>query len=155
MDFNHTDYEIQLLCEAVIEALCNLYDLEPIEVKIDGRLGKALGRAHYVKRLIRINTLILHNWPLLEDTLKHEFAHFLSYSRGYSGHGKLWQEAAKEVGANPSAIQPWQPNDLKANGIRWVYECGLGCKFYANRIKRRWSNAKCVTHGLPLTKRKA
>lgn len=149
------DYDIQMLCEAVILSLCEDYGEAPITVKLDGRLGKSLGWAQYNKRTILINPIIVHNWNVLEDTLKHEFAHFLALKSGDTGHGEIWKDAAKTVGANPSAVQPWDSKDVKANSIRWLYECGQGCKFYYNRKARNAERpgAICTKHRLPLTRK--
>jgi predicted SprT family Zn-dependent metalloprotease len=51
--------------------------------------------------------LLAHGRPdQIEDTLRHEIAHavaFLRHGRAALGHGPLWREVAREIGARPRA----------------------------------------------------
>ncbi|MCO7222845.1 SprT-like domain-containing protein [Pleionea sp. CnH1-48] len=46
-----------------------------------------------------------HNsWPVVEDTLLHEAAHALAwYYHEYTGHGAIWKQYARQLGASPQA----------------------------------------------------
>lgn len=138
--------------QAIVNVLCERFELEPITVKLEGRMGKALGRAIYQIRVIQINPLA-DTPETVEDTLKHEVAHFLSYDKfGYSGHGEIWKQCAITVGARPSAYQPFQRDNLKANAYRYIYACPSGCRAFANRIRPIYETRNCAKHHLPFVR---
>lgn len=69
------------------------------------RTKRVMGSCHYGKQQINISELILEHNPISIqlDTLKHEIAHAIAYSKGEHGHGRLWQYWATKLGASPNA----------------------------------------------------
>lgn len=137
----------EMFAQAVINVLAEQHDLEPPSLVINGRLGKILGRAILSTNVVEINPQILYT-SALDDTLRHEVAHFLAWKRGGSEHDEIWQQAAIELGARPVAVQDFSVEEPKANGFRYRYECGKGCIWFARRAKRRLErvNIICLAH---------
>lgn len=69
----------------------------------------ALGHCSYVKREIVIDEthVELDNMKLIEDTIRHEYAHAVA-SEVYHcyGHGRNWKSVAVALGATPRATTP-------------------------------------------------
>lgn len=144
----------ELLAQAVINVLCEEHDLPHLTMVLNGRLGKVLGRALLHKNIIEINPLILRT-SALDDTLRHEIAHFYDfYKNGNIGHSDTWKAAAELLGARPIAIQDFDRQEPKASGFRYRYECGQGCTWYARRKRRSFERpfVVCKTHNSRLTR---
>ena len=66
------------------------------------------------------------------DTLLHEIAHavaYLRHGRSSLGHGPLWKQVAKEIGATPRATCSGTP--IATPNVRWECEaCGEAVVFY-------------------------
>lgn len=149
-----TETTKELLMQAIINVVAEEHGLEPITLIIDGRLGKTLGRAYYHNRTIKINPMIMHNAAVLEDTLRHEVAHFLAWDKyGGRGHGDVWKMCAIQCGAKPLQYEPFKPDDLRASSVRYIYDCEKGCKHFANRISKRWERGYCLAHNLKYYRR--
>ena len=69
---------------------------------------RSLGICSYNKKEIRLSKwyVELNDLISVRDTILHEIAHALSYvyygSEGI-GHGKLWKDICREIGATPKA----------------------------------------------------
>lgn len=76
------------------------------EIVLNPRLRRSYGRAAYVAGRIEINPTSLADDASVEETIRHELAHLLSfqrYGRSGLGHGANWQRVARELGAIPAA----------------------------------------------------
>ena len=87
----------------------------------------ALGTCSYNKKEIRLSKwyVELNDLISVRDTILHEIAHALSYvyygSEGI-GHGKLWKDICREIGATPKACS--KENLIKPkNHYKYVEEC--------------------------------
>jgi hypothetical protein len=77
----------------------------PLRVQIWASLVREhdgdLGQARYEERLIVLEAKWVGT-ERMEDTLRHEIAHFLAFDRwGHGGHGEQWKTACAIVGAVP------------------------------------------------------
>jgi predicted SprT family Zn-dependent metalloprotease len=109
------------------------HSLPPIPLKFSARLKRALGQFKYYKNGAALSITISSNYmelapiELLEDTLRHEIAHFMDFmDRGYSDHSQRWKRCAIKVGANPNRVKDL-PLEFKPKGKIEAHceRCGL------------------------------
>lgn len=107
------------------------------------------GIAHYRKWEIRLSTSILDDEAKVRDTLIHEYAHLLAVERNgprEAGHGKGWQLAMRDLGAEPSVRHSY-PVERNQKRQRVVYRCQkCGTEFSrARRLpsRRHYVHATC------------
>lgn len=70
---------------------------------------RTLGRCHYYAKKITLSKwyVELNSEDDVEDTILHEIAHalsFLRYGIKGKGHGKLWKQVCREIGARPERL---------------------------------------------------
>lgn len=86
---------------------------------------------------------------LARDTILHEIAHALDYlDRGKSGHGFIWKNVARSVGADPSRTEkiPEKLVKLKASWYRECSNCGEKCYYYKKPTSERACRRCCEKH---------
>ena len=89
--------------------------------KWDKRSKKKLGSCNYTKKVITLSVKYVEqnfkdNFHLIEDTIRHEFAHAFSreyYGQKGSGHNKYWRAVCLQTGANPSRTKSGVNMDYK------------------------------------------
>ena len=69
----------------------------------------SLGRCHYMEEKITLSKwyVELNDEKEVEDTILHEIAHalsFLKYGKKGTGHGVLWKQMCRKIGAKPNRI---------------------------------------------------
>lgn len=111
----------------------------------------SLGRCHYG----RIKKITLSRWYVklneesdVEDTILHEIAHALSwirYGKEGIGHGKLWKEVCREIGATPERTHKGiieYPN----NHFKYVDTCVCGITYKRHRLSefRQYRCPECL-----------
>lgn len=142
------EYKIQNQVNLLVEE----YNLKPIKVILSGKLLYGFGKAVYDVREIRINPNLVGN-ELLDDTIKHEFAHFLAWDTfNHGGHGRHWKMCAIKVGAKPEQyVDSTQSaaQTVQRQGAKYIYKCSEGCEILAFRKWRR--KMQCNKHRLSLT----
>ena len=108
----------------------------------------ALGTCSYNNKEIRLSKwyVELNDLISVRDTILHEIAHALSYvyygSEGI-GHGKLWKDICREIGATPKACS--KENLIKPkNHHKYVEEC-CGVTYRRHRLRNNviYSCPKC------------
>ena len=91
--------------EMVVEEFCRLavkYDLQHLNLQFTDAKRK-LGTYRHRHGEILISNYILQDADVAIDTIRHEIAHAIDWSRnGTSDHSDRWKAIAKEVGARPS-----------------------------------------------------
>ena len=108
----------------------------------------SLGTCSYHKKEIRLSKwyVELNDQTEVKDTILHEIAHALSYvrhGRKGIGHGKLWKDICREIGAIPRACSKEKLNKPK-NHYKYVDTC-CGVTYRMHRLRRnaRYSCPKC------------
>ena len=114
-----------------------------------GKIKKiALGTCSYNKKEIRLSKwyVELNDIESVVDTILHEIAHALSYIRYGSkgiGHGKLWKDVCRQIGAIPKACS--KENLIRPkNHHKYVEEC-CGVTYRRHRLRDNaiYSCPKC------------
>jgi predicted SprT family Zn-dependent metalloprotease len=109
----------------------------------------ALGTCSYNNKEIRLSKwyVELNDLISVRDTILHEIAHALSYvyygSEGI-GHGKLWKDICREIGATPKACS--KENLIKPkNHYKYIDTCACGITYKQHRLRKnaRYSCPKC------------
>ena len=114
---------------------------------------RTLGRCHYNLKKITLSKwyVELNGEDDVEDTILHEIAHALSFLRYGSkgkGHGRLWKNICKEIGARPERLHKGileYPN----NHHKYVDTCGCDITYKRHRI-RKGSQYRCPKCKEPL-----
>ena len=108
----------------------------------------SLGTCSYAKKQIRLSKwyVELNDEKEVRDTILHEVAHALSYirhGRKGIGHGKLWKDICREIGAIPRACSKEKLNKPQ-NHYKYIDTC-CGLTFKRHRLKRNvsYSCLKC------------
>jgi len=144
--------QYEMLAQALVNNLAEKHLLKPITVVVTGKLTRKFGLAVYRQREIHLNPHLLGTSEL-DDTVRHEFAHFLAKDRyGEGGHGKKWQYCARLVGARPTTyvdVSLAAAQEVIKASSKYQYGCELGCTYPAYRRWRRTS--LCTKHRLPLS----
>ena len=107
---------------------------------------RTLGRCHYYTKKITLSKWYaeLNGEKEIEDTILHEIAHALAWIHDKCrGHGNIWKDWARKVGAKPKACS-------KANLVKpknhYKYEqtcCGVTYKRHRISKRRRYYCPKC------------
>ena len=139
-----------LKCQAFANVLTEEFDLAPVTVIIDGRMKRKFGRAVYATRILQLNPLLFG--AQLEDTIRHEVAHFLAFDKyGETGHGATWKRCASLLGAKPKATvktsEDAEAAQIVAATKTRVYKCILGCETKRIRKLRKGLSFICRNHG--------
>lgn len=93
--------------QVLLETLTLEQDLGPWRLKLDPQCVRRFGqcRAHKREIGVSLHHLLFSEWPQVEDTLRHEVAHALTFVRyDILDHGKLWVAACRVVGASPERL---------------------------------------------------
>lgn len=107
---------------------------------------RTLGRCHYYTKKITLSKWYaeLNEEKEIEDTILHEIAHALAWTHDkFKGHGKIWKDWARKVGANPRACS--KANLAKPKN-HYKYEqtcCGVTYKRHRVSKRRRYYCPKC------------
>lgn len=111
---------------------------------------RSLGRCHYNAKKIALSKwyVELNEEEDIEDTILHEIAHALSFTRHGkkgTGHGRLWKDICIEIGATPKATHKGlleYPN----NHHKYVDTCCCGTTFKRHRLSigRSYRCPKCL-----------
>ena len=101
---------------------------------------RSLGRCHYTKRKISLSEwyVELNNEKDVEDTILHEIAHALSwtrYGKKAKGHGKLWKQVCIEIGATPERLHKGIV-EYPDNHHKYVDTCGCKITYKRHRIRK-------------------
>ena len=90
------------------------------------RRKSAFGACHYKKKEIQLSKILTESQPIAEvlDTIRHEIAHALSGPG--TGHGYIWKENCRKVGANPVRAAKRIKATREDLGARWVVICPEG-----------------------------
>ena len=105
-----------------------------------------LGRCHYTTKVIALSSWYVkeNNEAEIEDTILHEIAHALAWINDrFTGHGKIWKDWARRIGANPKACSK---SNLARPKNHYKYEqtcCGVTYKRHRLRKDTRYYCPKC------------
>jgi len=95
---------------------------------------------------------IQHNdLTTVKDTILHEFAHSIAFSlHGETGHGKVWQKVARQIGAKPRATGQF---NLPEAPWSIVTRCLISkeINFVAHRYRKKKGLEKYALKGQPET----
>jgi predicted SprT family Zn-dependent metalloprotease len=145
-------HEDEHMLQDIVNMHVAKHELDHITVKITGQYQRTAGRAIYGERTIMIKDAILDFPDQLDDTLRHEVAHFLAYDKyGESGHGTTWKLCCAITGAKPvQFIELTAANEAAL--YRYRYECGSGCAIQAHKRRNALlrPGTVCTRHHLPL-----
>ena len=107
---------------------------------------RTLGRCFYYEKKITLSKWYaeLNEESEVEDTILHEIAHALAWTHNkFTGHGKIWKDWARKIGANPKACSK---NDLIKPEKHYKYEqtcCGVTYKRHRVRKRARYYCPNC------------
>jgi predicted SprT family Zn-dependent metalloprotease len=107
---------------------------------------RTLGRCHYYTKKITLSKWYaeLNEEKEIEDTILHEIAHALAWTHNkFKGHGKIWKDWARKVGATPKACS--KANLAKPTN-HYKYEqtcCGVTYKRHRLRKNARYFCPNC------------
>lgn len=112
------------------------------------RYRTTAGMAHYDRWAISLSVIVLVEAERVEETLVHEFAHLLAFTRhgeAGRGHGPAWRTAMTELGHPPAAKHRYP---CRRNRVRQVvvYRC-LVCAALIRRARRLPRRRKFVHAG--------
>lgn len=101
---------------------------------------RTLGRCHYYAKKITLSKwyVELNNENDVEDTILHEIAHalaFLRYGTKGKGHGKLWKQVCREIGARPERLHKGIL-EYPDNHHKYVDTCGCDITYKRHRIRK-------------------
>ena len=104
---------------------------------------RTLGRCHYYSRKITLSKwyVELNDEDDVEDTILHEIAHALSFMRygdKGTGHGRLWKQVCREIGARPERVHKGVL-EYPDNHYKYSDTCGCDITYQRHRIRK---NAK-------------
>lgn len=128
-------------------------DLGDVELRINPRLTRSLGRADLSRGRVSLSPRAVTSRELLRDVLRHELAHIAAVRLGAKRephHGPTWRKLLRLVGVEPRVKQrsplPAQPAKKQR---RFRHECPV-CDFVRVARKRvpNWRCADCVAVGL-------
>jgi predicted SprT family Zn-dependent metalloprotease len=112
------------------------------------RYRTTAGMAHYDRWAISLSVHVLVDEERLRDTLVHEFAHLLAYSRhgeAGRGHGHPWRAAMIELGASPETKHRYPCRRNRPRQVV-VYRC-TACSVLIRRARRLPRRRKFVHVG--------
>ena len=106
-----------------------------------------LGRCHFLKKKITLSKWYaeLNDEEEIEDTILHEIAHALAWiNNKCRGHGKVWKDWARKVGANPQRCGKSNLNHPE-NHYKYVDTCSCGLTYKRHRKSdfRQYRCPKC------------
>jgi predicted SprT family Zn-dependent metalloprotease len=167
VSFGNVTSNPELLAEAIMLVTCEQVGITNTpKLVINGRMGRALGRAYKEKNELHLNARIVGT-PTMENTIKHEVAHFLAFTLGENAHGKIWEACAIECGAEPKETKHVDIDEVELIGHRYIAQCSQGCKFsYIRKPRHTFTmdgieflgdntqKITCKTHRLPVILRK-
>jgi predicted SprT family Zn-dependent metalloprotease len=111
-----------------------------ISVEWSARLKTCAGRADYRRKLILLNPRLReHGFSEIDQTLRHELAHFLAQfcagRRRILPHGQEWREACKDLGIGDEKRCHNLPFPTRTRARRFVYKCP-NCLLDFPRVRR-------------------
>jgi predicted SprT family Zn-dependent metalloprotease len=96
------------LLECQIHTLCAEHNIQQITVLVDIKSEHTLGK--YVPKSrnriafisLSLHALINHGFVEMEETVKHEFAHYYTHCKTgkWMGHGSAWRRFYTSIGGN-------------------------------------------------------
>ena len=104
-----------------------------------------LGRCHYAEEKITLSKWYaeLNDEQKVEDTILHEIAHALAWiNNKFTGHGKVWQNWARKIGATPKACK----SNIVSPEKHYKYEqtcCGITYKRHRLRKRAKYYCPNC------------
>ena len=118
---------------------------------------RSLGRCHYHAKKITLSKwyVELNDEDDVEDTILHEIAHalaFMRYGTKGKGHGRLWKNVCKEIGARPERLHKGVL-EYPDNHHKYVDDCACGITYKRHRKSR--GNYHCPKCKQPLYDKKA
>lgn len=115
---------------------------------------KRAGMCQLTEKLISLSRhhIIQNDFETVKDTLLHEFAHAIAYELyKEKGHGEVWQQVAKQIGATPQATGKFNLPDAP-----WVlvHRCPKtnNIELLAYRYRRNKKITQYFLKGRPETK---
>lgn len=113
----------------------------------------SLGRCHYIEEKITLSKwyVELNEEKDVEDTILHEIAHalsFLKYGEKGRGHGVLWKQMCRKIGAKPNRLHQGiveYPN----NHHKYIDDCVCGITYRMHRLRKN-SKYRCPKCNQPL-----
>ena len=97
-----------------------------------------LGRCHYTTKMIALSKWYVqeNEEGEIEDTILHEIAHALAWINDrFTGHGKIWKDWARRIGANPKRCGKRGLNK-PSNHFKYSDSCGCGKTFQRHRVSK-------------------
>ena len=98
-----------------------------------------LGRCHYLTKRITLSKwyVELNKEKEIEDTILHEIAHALAWIHDKcGGHGKIWKDWARKVGAVPKACSKSNLIHPKKH-YKYTDICSCGKNYHRHRKSNR------------------
>lgn len=128
--------DLHALAEGLVEQMSGRFGLRRPSLEWR-RYRTTAGMAHYDRWAISLSAHVLTDGERLRETLIHEFAHLLAFSRHGDegrGHGAAWRQAMIELGSAPDTKHRYP---CRRNRIRQVvvYRC-LVCSVLIRRARR-------------------
>jgi predicted SprT family Zn-dependent metalloprotease len=129
--------------------LLDEHGVDGFDVKMNGRLTRAIGRTNFTMRVIEFSSKLaaVNDRSILENTVRHEVAHAIA---GFKAkHGPEWKAACRLTGAEPV---PCVAADSIEGVGRWEAWC-TGCKKKVDRRQRKpksiigWNHQKNACDG--------
>lgn len=150
------EHAIVTAIQNIVDALAVKHSLATMKVVMDGKLGHVLGRAHLLERILKLNPTLLHHSATLDNTIRHEVAHFYAWDNfGNATHDDTWKHCATILGAQPLAMSHVSIDDdaaiVAAHGMKYRYECALGCATMSRKPRPALISGKrvCLKHRMP------
>ena len=130
--------------QEIADIMTDRLNIEPVKVVVSGKMRATRGFAYYKTRILKISASIANDVDVVDNTLRHEMAHFVAYDLfGHQGHGPAWKHACVMTGANPKARY-----DIKeaSHLFKYMYVCPRGCMVGTFRIRKACERGMCVRH---------
>jgi predicted SprT family Zn-dependent metalloprotease len=145
--FSHMD--LQFAAQQILDSLSERFPLGYIPRIMWRAYRVSAGMAYYRQGVIGLSTIVITDEDKMRSTLIHEYAHLLAFSRHgktATGHGEAWQQAMRDLGAEPRVrhTYPVLRNSARQEVAYKCERCGqLLLRTRRLPARRRYSHVTC------------
>jgi predicted SprT family Zn-dependent metalloprotease len=150
----HHSRKVELEKEA--RELMDAHGLEDWAFRIS-TTATSLGMCYFQEKVIEFSEWFIHESDeQIDDTLRHEIAHALSYkrygARDGTKHNYLWKMICREIGANPERIAHGAVSAKPYNYVVYCSRCGklVARKYRIKKAFRYHYTSKCCHASLDI-----